>query len=693
MTESIKEKTWKDYATQLMLLVAGSVPAAVGAFVYMLFIAVSSGEAGIFKTKFELGGLFAFLLFRLGYYSLKKSGFKWPGLAYPAVIIVLVFSSPLFTNHKDLSGLEIASLPQDSSSYKKSSFTGQVNKYRVRLGFEVREAVLFHVNHSMKSTVDIPRQCRMKFGVGIEKKPGEKPFRLEVLLQKSGPRPVVKLESRLLSRDRNRWEDITVDLSGHAGKDRTIIIQMTTTGKESQVGRMFLSELRFDCAERLKALSDRPNIVLIVVDTLRPDHLNSYGYDIRETDPFFKGLQENHGVKFNKVYSPSSWTLPAVASIMTSMHMSEHGSGIRNFMYGKLDSELVTLAEILSSQGYDTAAFSVSFIISPHFQFNQGFDTFYDLSFFAFYWGGDGYAINHAKRWITKNRERPFFVFFHLMNPHVPYSSGPYIRHSSLDKMRAIVIEDYMRSKAFNFYDSWKLPPPPRERPEQKENRLLKSYDGEIRRTNDSLEEFFAALQYEGLLDNTLIIITSDHGEEFKEHGGLEHGRTLYQEVIHVPLIIAGPMINNTGRSISCPVTTLDIMPTILELTGGSLPTRARGESLWPLLEQEQCAPRNIFSELNHGNQGKTIEAIVRDNYKLIKQWDNNGEQQTLLFDLSKDPTEKNNLAADRPQLVEKMALPLQDMLKKQNLYIQAATESRLSRENKEVLKALGYLD
>ncbi|MFO8055913.1 MAG: sulfatase [bacterium] len=561
----------------------------------------------------------------------------------------------------------------------------------MKLGFEVRNAIMFYANHSLKKRMDIPPNSRMRFGVGIKKKKRAAPFRLAVFLEEEG-RPPVKLKSTLLSRESNRWKDLTVDLSGHEGPDRNLIIQVTTTGKKSRTGKVYLSDVKFDPESRLQELSDRPNIVLICVDTLRPDHLTTYGYDIRKTDSFFKGLWEKQGVKFEKVYSPSSWTLPAVASIMTSMHLSEHGSGIKNVKYGKLDKKLDTLAEILSREGYDTAAFSVSFIVSPHFRFHQGFDTFSDLSFFTFYWDGDRKAVNHAQKWISKNRERPFFAFFHLMNPHVPYSVGPHLKDPSSDRMRAIVIEDYIRSTLFNYYDSWKLEPPPRDRKYQRENRLLRSYDNEIKRTNDPLEEFYAALEYEGLLDNTLIIITSDHGEEFKEHGGLEHGKTLYQEVIHVPLIIAGPMIKNPGRSISCPVTTLDLMPTILEITGTNVPSNARGESLWPLIEHNECIPRHIHSELDKGVLGAIKEAVIYDGYKLVKSW-KRGKVKTELFDLEADPREKNNLAKDRPNMVKKMSPLLEDMLKKRDRYIQKAKESRISDKNKDVLKALGYLD
>ena len=207
------------------------------------------------------------------------------------------------------------------------------------------------------------------------------------------------------------------------------------------------------------------------------------------------------------------------------------------------------------------------------------------------------------------------------------------------------------------------------------------------------MEEFFAALAYNGLLDNTLIIMTADHGEEFKDHGGMGHGHNLYQEVIHVPLIIAGPAVKTPGRTVQEMVSTMDIMPTVLETAGVSLPpNKMRGTSLWPLIRKNEYNARPFYSELEFADPDKIMMSVIKDNHKLIKTW-NNGKEEARLFDLNADPHERNNLAPDKTDVVDELSPLLDDMLEKREKYIKTAQESHMPRENREMLKALGYMD
>jgi len=691
MKESSKQKSKKALAIKIIVIVLESLPAALLSLIYMYGLALASGKVNIFQWKFELGGLVAFLLFRPGHYCLKKYGFKWPGLVYPAAIVILILSGPLFMDPKSLSGPSINASPGSSAP---STVNGlDIKKYLVKLDYEVREAFIFHVNHSLKRKIDVPAACTMHLGMGVERQKSAGPLRLTVLIREAPDMTPRKVATEMIDRQRSHWKDVEIDLSEHAGSDRTIIIQITTTGEKPEAGNIYLSDVRFESGREVDGPAKKPNIVLIVIDTLRPDHLNSYGYGLRTTDPFFKGLWKNQGVKFETAVSPSSWTLPAVASIMTSMHPSEHGSGVQHFKYGKLDPQLDTLPEILSRQGYDTAAFSVSFIITQQFNFQQGFDSFFDLSPYCFSWQGDKVAAEHAKKWISQKRERPFFIFFHLMNPHSPYSVGPHLEHSSEEVTRAILADDFMRSQVFNYFSALRLPSPHENRKKHAKSPLLKNYDNEIKRTNDAMEEFFAALAYNGLLDNTLIIMTADHGEEFKDHGGMGHGHNLYQEVIHVPIIIAGTPVKTPGRIVQEMVSTMDIMPTVLETAGVSLPpNKMRGTSLWPLIRKNEYNARPFYSELEFADPDKIMMSVIKDNHKLIKTWDN-GKEDVRLFDLNADPHEKNNLAPDKTDVVDELSPLLDDMLEKRKRYIQKARESHMPRENREMLKALGYVD
>ncbi len=690
MKKTSKLKYTKALAIKFFAIVLESVPAALLALIYMYGLALASGKVNIFRWKFELGGLAAFLLFRLGHYFLKKYGFKWPGLVYPLVIVVLIFAGPLFMNPQSLSGFSISASPESSAHSTVGGKGLDIKKYLVKLDYEVREAFIFHVNHSLKRNIDVPPACTMHFGVGVEKRKDASPLQLNVLLRKSPDMPPRKIATEMIERETNHWKDVEIDLSKYAGPDRTIIIQITTTGEKSEAENIYLSDINFESAREIESLAEKPNIVFIVIDTLRPDHLNSYGYDFRDTGHFLGGLWKKQGVKFENVVSPSSWTLPAVASILTSMYVPEHGSGVEKFKYGKLDHDLDTLAEILSREGYDTAAFSVSYIVSQQFNFHQGFDSFFDFSPYCFYWQGDKIAVEQAKKWVSQKRERPFFVFFHMMNPHVPYSVGPHLTHSSEKVMRPIVADDFFRSTIFNYFSLRNLCPPGKDPQKHAQSPLLKNYDNEIKRTNDSMEEFFAALEYNGLLDNTLIVVTGDHGEEFKEHGNFGHGHNLYQEVIHVPLIIAGPHIENPGKTVPEMVSTMDIMPTVLETAGVPMPPQIKGTSLWPHIRNNEYRNRPFYSELDLSDK-KFMMSVIKNNYKLIRTWEDRKEEE-LLFHLEDDPEEKKDLASKNRPMVKELSPLLDEMLEKRKRYLKKAKESHISSEDENMLKALGYV-
>lgn len=674
---------------------AKSLPALAGALLFVFYIVLSSGRVCITdeaRLKLNIAGVSAFVLFRGGHYLCKRFQLPLPFLSYLAAAVVLFLIAPFFRLNFPYPGPSLL-LPFDSKDKSELALQGydRLSGRRAKLDFEVRESLIFHTNNAIKKRLNIPAQSSVRFGLGI-KETGPDPYHMVVFIKDMNNPAPQKVYSRLIKRDKPHWEDISIDLSGHAGANKTLVLQVTTTGKKPLSHEIYLSPPKLDTPRALASLEGYPNVVIILVDTLRPDHMNTYGYDVRETDPAVNMLWKKRGVKFDKVYSPSSWTPPAVAGLFTSKLMSEHGVGMDHVSHLMMREELELLPEMLQKRGYDTVGLSLSWLISPIYNSVQGFDSFYDLSYFQFYWHGDMKAARKARKWLDRERPRPFFMYIHLMNPHSPYSTPPFMQSGPILQMKGFAIENYFRSHAFNFYEILTFPDPPWEEGQLAKNELLENYDGEIKRSDEAIEQVLFALEYGGYMDNTIVFVTSDHGEEFNEHGGFFHGRTVFQEVIHVPLIVAAPDMEEAGESVSCPVGLIDIAPSVLEKAGVPRPSGMRGRSLWPLIEEGTCYERTFFSEIDNGKFGGLKQAVVRDNMKMVRE-KHDGELTHYLYDLAADPAERDNLAESRPQTVREFSAMLEPVIRTRTALLQHLEQDSLSSRERKILKSIGYLE
>jgi len=301
-----------------------------------------------------------------------------------------------------------------------------------------------------------------------------------------------------------------------------------------------------------------PNVFIILVDTLRADRVGALGAD-RELTPTFDSVAETSYV-FRKAYSSSSWTSPAVASLFTSRYPSQHQ--VVDFD-SVLAADELSLAESLSERGYRCGGFSASALVSPTFGFDQGFEFFESQGVTVI--GGREYVerssdtAGRALRWIDNGRDqpkRPLFVYMHLMDPHIPYAP----RSGAVKRVFA-----------------------ERHRPDTRRvNRLLKKhlsnpivesmrddvrglYDAEVNTFDTDLESFLRSLEERDLLENSILVITSDHGEELWDHGGFGHHHSLHDELLHVPVLIRTPY-QRAGYEVTEPISLLDIAPTLLDL-------------------------------------------------------------------------------------------------------------------------------
>ncbi len=335
---------------------------------------------------------------------------------------------------------------------------------------------------------------------------------------------------------------------------------------------LFLVLLLSSCAGDKE--NQQPNILLVLVDTIVADHLGCYGY-YRETSPTIDSLAAS-GIIFMNCHAQSSWTLPGMTSIYTGLSEKSHGCGhYNNRVYG-LDLEMPTIATILQNQGYSTAGFVQSEYLGNEFGMDKGYDSFWILVSEGAS-AMDSVTIDTLLNYFSASEiEEPFLATIHLYDPHSPYAPP-----SPFDTL-------FEQSDSLQLYD-WPADTDLWENPVLIEH-LKALYDSEIRWTDSQLSRLLHSMREMNLLDNTLVILVADHGEEFMEHGSTGHASNLYQETIHVPLIMSGPGIE-PETIISQNVGQLDVLPTVLDYLNIPVPDHVEGISLLGTIPADRIIP------------------------------------------------------------------------------------------------------
>ncbi len=426
------------------------------------------------------------------------------------------------------------------------------------------------------------------------------------------------------------------------------------------------------------APSERPeNVLLVVVDTLRADRLGVYGHRdglTPEIDRWAAG-----STTFLDASAHAPWTLPSVASILTGRHPEQHGAGGRLGSFRALGNDVPTLAEHLVSQGYRTAAIVNVPFLGQRYGLARGFeecDERHENSNRLL--RPAGRTTDRALEWLReRDRDEPFFLLVHYFDPHALYEPPqPYRRRFAdprdaeqsrlgLDSREAIVLA----RRAGIVPDEATL------------RRAEKLYDGEVAFVDAEFGRLLEGLSGEGLEESTVIVFTSDHGEEFLDHGDYEHGHTLYEELLHVPLILSVP--GREATRVPSTVRHVDLVPTLCELLGVPLLPGAQGRSLVPFLDlayREEGRP-----VLSHGNfWGEPLTALRTGGEKLIFR---QGSPQPEYYRLREDPGEQENLAAEASADVRR----LQEQLEARRRARTSGSELSLDPEELRLLEALGY--
>jgi arylsulfatase A-like enzyme len=444
-----------------------------------------------------------------------------------------------------------------------------------------------------------------------------------------------------------------------------------------------------------------PSIVVVSLDTLRADHLSVYGY-ARETSPVLDQFARE-AVRFDQAMSQAPGTLPSHLTLLTSLFPPQFKITRRDGRNWNqpvttltLPKSVVTLAEVLRENGYRTAAFTGGGPVSARYGLGQGFDHF-EIE-------ARGRAFDKLRGSISnldglfENTSTPFaaassvFVFIHTFDIHDPYGApAPFDRHFT-----AINTEQLPRARQY-------LTSPAKiarvKKPITGDDASLVRgfYDNGIRATDAVMGTLFDALKKNGLYEDSIIVVLSDHGEEFLDHGGFGHGGRLYQEHLRVPLLVRLPGGARGGEVLQGPVGLVDVAPTLLDLAGIEIPAQFRGRSLKGLLEGSDSGTwldeRRLYADIP--NVRRSVRSLRIGRWKLVES---PIEKTMELYDLDTDPHEKQNLAASRTDELGKLREELsswliemeEDAVREGTLAV--PTGADLTPSEVERLKQLGYL-
>lgn len=424
-------------------------------------------------------------------------------------------------------------------------------------------------------------------------------------------------------------------------------------------------------------------IVLLTVDALRADHLGIYGYP-RPTSPAIDAFARD-AIVIEEAIAQAPYTKASMASLMTGLYPTAHKTytataTVADTMDGDaaepvlrtdaLPQAVTTLAEALRALGYATAALPTNPFLIADFGFDQGFDSYTFM-------GGDGFAraddvLTRALEIVDAHTE-PLFLWVHLMEPHSPYDPPEEFRRELAPAgppraiPRDVDVPAYLASAP------------------SRDVRVYEAlYDAEIRTVDAAFGRFVAALRMRPAWKDTAIVLTSDHGEQFLEHGGLEHSTTLYDELLRVPLIVRVP--GHTARRLDVQVQTIDVLPTLVALAGGEPPRRIHGRDMGPFLRGERVMePQVAFAE----RAGEQYMVRTRE-WKLIAGPGDHRE----LYALRRDPAERQNLAQPGSRRLAELE-PLVERILGSAVQVGAAISGEAAAVDPAIrrkLEALGYV-
>lgn len=576
-----------------------------------------------------------------------------------------------------------------TSFFSASSSLKPPNRITVKKTlFRKKQEIEQILNTALSFDVKIPKNARLVFNYALKNPKnnigsGEK---LSVLLDTADGKCISLFENELARKKKH----VDLDLFPYENQVARISFVFQKDSKDQNFSaRLRLWEPRIEIKEEGFTLSESPydldedpiqepfNILIYLVDCLRPDHLPFFDY-YKNIAPNMAEFSKD-SIIFKKAYAQGSWTRPSIGALFTGFHPFIHQAIT---LQSGLSSEFITLAEILKEAGYSTAGISSNAGIKEYFNFDQGFDYFMYHSNLR---GGLSYKLNEYAISQLQEKKNPFFLYIHTMDPHRPYDVK---KEFTYDVPVESFDPNIMVTARKGDEDKYQVDL----------QHVLALYDASIRQNDKSFGDLINEMKSLGLYDNTLILLMSDHGEEFFDHRGFAHGSTLYQEVLHQLLVIKLPRQIMAGKIVNENVQEIDILPTILDLIGESIPDYLLGKSMKNLLfyPKGNNPPLHgeIFAETGINLRKK---AIIDGHWKLIhdgEEWKDFPEEYEL-YNLEDDPGEKNNLFLRNPVVTEYYKRRLKEWAQTQKELSKLGTEAllkTLSEKDIEELRALGYI-
>jgi arylsulfatase A-like enzyme len=386
--------------------------------------------------------------------------------------------------------------------------------------------------------------------------------------------------------------------------------------------------------------SSRPlNVVLFLVDTLRADHLGCYGYP-RATSPRIDAFARE-SIQFMRTVAQASWTRPATASVLTGLYPQAHGVMT---LRDRLPSTVPTMAELLHARGYRTAGFVTNVNVAPAWGFQRGFDLyryFPEDSTRPRVHAGIDEIEPQVFEWLEQNHGQPFFIYIHVTDPHAPYAPpSPFAEQLADPTLQATAEDVTARLQALKRH--------PNEASPDDVRALQARYDGEVALIDTYFGRLLDELARRAVDDDTVVVFTADHGEEFFDHGGFEHGRTLYTELLSIPLLLHMPQHGYAGIRSSVLARQVDVLPTVLELLDIARPPTLQGRSLLPVLQvsddgEEALTQTSLAS--------RDLEGLVTGPWKIV-QASHRAANEAEIYNTADDPQERNDQGTAFPVLL-----------------------------------------
>jgi choline-sulfatase len=557
--------------------------------------------------------------------------------------------------------------------------------------FFKKSAIKLTLNTTLNYCLKIPKRAKLTFDFSMKVSnpnllSGEK---FLVYLETAAGDSQILYEKNFEKNFNKKMTPVEIDISAYQDQISKIsFIFLKDSLDRNFSARLFLWEPRILSEKKKEDIKkdngtelnlQKPfNILIYLVDCLRPDHLPFFNYE-KNVAPHMDEFSKD-SIIFKNAFAQGSWTRPSVGALFTGLHPFAHKAIT---LKSGLADELTTLAEVLQKVGYYTIGISSNAGIKKFFNFHQGFEFFKYHSNLS---GGISDKLNEYAFSELSKKKTPYFLYLHAMDLHRPRKlKEEFIPPSTEEaKYKNRQLVQVVRNGGIKYKVDLK--------------RVLANYDAAIQQNDKSFGDLIEELKQLDLYDNTLIILTADHGEELYDHKQFAHGKTLYQEVIHQLLVMKLPGQVMAGKVIHENVQTIDIFPTFLDFIEEPIPSYLPGKSLKNLLFSppgfESPFHDEIFMETGYELR---LKAVIDGYWKLIRKTaiDSDEPEKYELFDLKEDPSEKNNLFYRNPVAAEYLERRLKNWTQSQEKLaklVKDDVEKTLTKKEIEELRALGYI-